>query len=64
MTLEELMQLKLSDVLTEEPGGLQVLRDTREGKLRVLLFATGDDAAWLLRFLETISLMEKELPQC
>lgn len=64
MTIEELLEMRVGDVLQEEPEGMQVLKDSRDGKARVILFATGEHAEYLLRLIANFTQKEKEAAPC
>lgn len=55
MTIEELLQMRVGDVLDTDVDGVQVLRDVRSGDLRVILLARGEEAEYLMALVEQLS---------
>lgn len=55
MTLEELLELRVGDVLTQDLDGVQVLRDSRSGVTRVILLANGEQAEYLISVVEALN---------
>lgn len=65
MTVEELLELRVGDVLTQGLDGVQLLRDSRGGVTRVILLANGEEAEYLISVVEALSSTpSKETPSC
>lgn len=55
MTIEELLEMRVGDVLQRSLDGVQILRDGRARQTRIILLAQGADAAKLLAFVTQLT---------
>jgi hypothetical protein len=55
MTLEELLEMRVGDVLTQDLNGVQLLRDVRNGVTRIILLANGAEAEYLIAVVQALS---------
>lgn len=64
MTIEELLDMRVGDVLQLGLGGIQLLRDKRESSTRIVLLAEGVDAEKVLALVTQLYAVSKEPIPC